>query len=36
MRPVYSGTSLLAGLKFQEFSGQYKNLLEWHQHILNK
>jgi hypothetical protein len=30
-----SGTHLLAGLKMQEVSGQCKNLLEWHQQILN-
>jgi hypothetical protein len=34
-RSVYSGTSLLADLKFQKFSGQYKNSLKWHQHIVN-
>jgi len=33
-RSVYSGTRLLADLKFQEVSGQYKNF-EWHQQILN-
>jgi len=28
-RSVYSGTHLLADLKFQEVGGQYKNF-EWH------
>lgn len=34
-RSLDSGTSLLADLQCQEFSGQYKILLEWHQRILN-